>query len=695
VPAPAGPGFFDRFTERQMAVGVILFGLLLYIPLAGTYGLWDPWETHYSEVARQMTRRGDFISLWWPGSPRDLDVFWSKPVLSFWLMSIGMHIARIGLPGGDPGEMALTYRAEWAVRTPFCLAGVLGIYAVYLVTARFVSRRAGVLAALVAATSPMYSLVARQAMTDMAFVGPMAMALALGAMALFDDRDDLLPRRGRGRWTWPHHGLFYGAIGLFALTTLPQLVIDSIQLRVEIPWGNGVLKMYGAVAMIPYFLGFAAFIVLAARTRYKAPLYLYIAAILCGLSILAKGLAGLGLPLIVFLAYLGFTWNWKRLRRAQLLYGVVVSLVAIAVVAVPWHHAMIIRHGMGFWNELFGDNHWRRMVLGRHGDRGTFEYFLRELGYAVLPWVAVAPAALAWAVMRARPDARAPGAGGDAAASADEQRRQGIIWLGAIWFVMAYALVSMSMTKFHHYVLPALPGLAIVIGCFLDDLLDGRATRRAGAVALVGLPLLILISVDLLCTKNASQHFLWLFSYDYVHNVHGRPWPDALDFTGPLIAFVALFGAATVGLAFRRLRRAALAGLCVGAVVFTFYLLDVYMRDIAPYWSQKLPIATYYRERRSPEERMIAFQMYWRGETFYTKNEIYEGPTEDRTVFDQEGADEKLKDWIAHHRGHRHFFLFERGQQSHLQGLLPPESRASFEVIDSHNNKFSLAKADL
>jgi 4-amino-4-deoxy-L-arabinose transferase-like glycosyltransferase len=698
VNAPTGPqsGFFDRFTERQMAFGVILFGLLLYMPLAGTYGLWDPWETHYSEVARQMTRRGDFISLWWPGSPRDLDVFWSKPVLSFWLMSIGMHIARVGLPGGDPGEMALSYRAEWAVRTPFCLMGVLGIYAVYLVTARFVSRRAGVLAAIVVATAPMYSLVARQAMTDMAFVGPMAMALALGAMALFDDRDDVLPRRGRGRLTWPHHGLFYGCIALCAITTIPQLIIDSYQLRVEIPWGHGVIKMYGVVAMIPYFLGFAAFIVLAARTRYKAPLYLYIAAILCGLSILAKGLAGLGLPLIVFLAYLGFTWNWRRLRRAQLLYGVVVSLVAIAVVAVPWHHAMIIRHGMGFWNELFGDNHWRRMVLGRHGDRGSFEYFLRELGYAMLPWVAVAPAALAWAVMRVRP-AGVPGVPGATAPGGSDAdvRRQGIIWLGAIWFVLAYALVSMSMTKFHHYVLPAVPGLAIVIGCFLDDLLERRTARSAAAVALVGLPLLILVSVDLLDAKNAAQRFLWLFSYDYVHNVHGRPWPEALDFSGPLTAFVVLFALTTLGLTVRRFRRGALAALCIGAVVFTFYLLDVYMRDVAPYWSQKQPIATYYRERRSPDERLIAFQMYWRGETFYTKNEIYEGPTEDRTVFDQEGADEKLKEWINHHRGHRHFFLFERGQQSHLQNLLPTEARASFQVIDSQNNKFSLARADL
>jgi len=68
-------------SERRVSFLVIVAGLLLYVPFAGTYGLWDPWETHYGEVARQMAHRGDYISLWWPGSPRDPDVFWSKPVL--------------------------------------------------------------------------------------------------------------------------------------------------------------------------------------------------------------------------------------------------------------------------------------------------------------------------------------------------------------------------------------------------------------------------------------------------------------------------------------------------------------------------------------------------------------------------------------------------------------------------------------
>jgi 4-amino-4-deoxy-L-arabinose transferase-like glycosyltransferase len=685
----------SKLSERQIAllvsVAIIVGGLLLYIPLAGTYGLWDPWETHYSEVARQMTHRGDYISLWWPGSPRDPEQFWSKPVLSFWLMSIAMHVAGIGLPSGSPGEMAVGHAAEWAARVPFCVMGVLGIYAVYLVTARFVSRRAGVLAAIVCATAPMYSLVARQAMTDMAFVGPMAMALALGALALFDDSDQELPRRGKGWRSWPHHPLFYGTLALMAIVMIPQLIIDSVQLKVVIPWGGREVKMYGAIAMIPYYLGLALFVFLAARTRYRAPFYLYLAAIMCALSVLAKGLAGLGLPVIVFVAYLTFTWNWRRLKRAQLRYGILVSVIACALVAVPWHHAMLILHGPAFWNELFGDNHWRRMVIGRHGDRGTFEYFVRELGYGLLPWIALVPAALGWAVLRGKRSA----AGTPNGERNGDARKQDIILLGAIWFVAGYAMVSLSMTKFHHYVLPAIPGIAIVVGCFIDDLIERGGWRRAAVVALIGIPLLVLVTADLTEGKNAAQRFLWLFSYDYVHNKNGRPWPDKLDFSGALIGFCVMFAIGTAALVVPRIRRWAAVGLAGGAIVFTFYLLDGFMRGVAPSWSQKGPIATYYESRRSPEERLIAYQLYWRGETFYTSNEIYEGPTEERTVFDQDGADEKLKDWVSRHRGRRTFFLYERFQQARLQGILPPESRASFHVVDEQNNKFSLAQADL
>jgi hypothetical protein len=87
--------------------------------------------------------------------------------------------------------------------------------------------------------------------------------------------------------------------------------------------------------------------------------------------------------------------------------------------------------------------------------------------------------------------------------------------------------------------------------------------------------------------------------------------------------------------------------------------------------------------------------MYWRGETFYTKNEIYEGPQEERTVFDTDNADEKMEEWVKSHRGRRVFVLFERGRQEKVKRLLPPESRDSFQVLYEKNNKFSLAQADI
>jgi len=700
-PAPTGPGnfdrlsdrLFDRLSERQMILLVMLFGLLLYLPFAGSYGLFDPWETHYGEVGRQMARRNDFISLYWPGSPLDTENFWSKPVLTFWLMALSMKVFGIGGAGLAAGEFALSSRPEWAMRLPFCLMSLLALLGVYLPVSRFVSRRAGLLSVVALATFPMFSLIARQAMTDMAFIGPMTLGLGLCALALFDDKDEVLPRKRWRGFSWPHHPLYYTMVGLLTLTVVTQLVANSIQLVWPLP-GKLRIIVPGWVAMLPYVGGFLAFLYYTARTRTKAPFYLHIASVLCGLAMLAKGLAGLGLPVIVFLAYLLFTWNWRRLARAELLRALPWAILACALVAVPWHHAMLVRHGFPFWNELYGDNHWRRLVTGRHGDRGSFEYFIRELGYGLFPWIIFAPSALAWVAMR--PFGRsAPPAGEGAAVAAVTDKRRDILWFGAIWFVSGYALVSFSMTKFHHYILPALPGLAIAMGCFLDDVLREGRGRLALLGVIAGAPLLALVAFDLTSAQKSAQHFVWLFSYDYVNTPQGRPWPPDMNYIKVLWIFAGLFTAPAMLIAWKRVRTWATVATLGVAVAFTYFLLDVYIRQAASHWSQKPLIAQYYRERKSPDEHLLAWQLYWRGENFYTQNQIYEGPMNERTVFLGDRNAENLKDYVAHHSGKRMFFIIERTRLDGLKSLLPEAVRPTVKIVNDDNNKFYLLSAQL
>jgi len=119
------------------------------------------------------------------------------------------------------------------------------------------------------------------------------------------------------------------------------------------------------------------------------------------------------------------------------------------------------------------------------------------------------------------------------------------------------------------------------------------------------------------------------------------------------------------------------------------------MMKVTPYWTQKGLIATYYKLRRSPDERLLVWQMYWRGENFYTQNEIFEGPMAERTVFLGDRNAENLKAWMEHHRGRRAFLLIERMRMSSVESMVPPDAKSSVKIVDDSNMKFVLAAVQL
>ena len=87
--------------------------------------------------------------------------------------------------------------------------------------------------------------------------------------------------------------------------------------------------------------------------------------------------------------------------------------------------------------------------------------------------------------------------------------------------------------------------------------------------------------------------------------------------------------------------------------------------------------------------------MYWRGENFYTQNQIFEGSPSHKTVFLGDNNAKGLQEYIKDHPGKRHWFLIERTRLDSLKGILPESMRATVKIVNESNNKFYLLTANL
>ena len=133
------------------------------------------------------------------------------------------------------------------------------------------------------------------------------------------------------------------------------------------------------------------------------------------------------------------------------------------------------------------------------------------------------------------------------------------------------------------------------------------------------------------------------------------------------------------------------------AVAWSGFALDKVLVELSPHWAQKHVIAAYYANRKGPEEPLIAWQLYWRGENFYSRNEIYDETKKplEKTVFLGERNGEKMQEYFKTRKGSRVFFVVERARYESLRQLLPVEARPTLTIVDQSNNKLYLASAQL
>ena len=678
-------------TLRAPSLHVVVLGAAIGLPCLGGFGLVDPWETHYAEVAREMIERRDLVSPWWAHE----GWFMTKPVLTFWLEAAAMVVlgVRTGPDAILGGGLA---HPEWAVRLPAFALALAGSLILHHGLVRTCGRRAALLGAVVLWTMPGFALLARQGMTDMPLVG--CVAASLGLLLRATSTSDAVLVRTRvvriGARSFELHAGHVLAAAI-ALVIVPQIVALLLQ---HVHLGAGGLRvgadrlvagsphachlpgqppcvrvqvahpLLSPVAQATLWIAPAAWLVARAAEETRAARLAALGAwLFAGLAAMAKGPAGLAVPAAAACVYALSRRSLRPLFRLEIGPGLVLAVAMIA----PWYLAIYARHGRGFIDELV-----MRHMLGRtlehlhdtnEAEDVGIVYFVRQLAYGTFPWSGVALA------------------GAFAIGKDDRSRRAGAraILFGAA--IVAFALVSIMRTKFHHYVLVALPPIAALAGLWLDEAIAARAARPRASAASVGLVVaalaLVVVGLDVTSADGGGPgSFVRLFTYRY-----SRAWPAAAAFSRPLAIVLAVAAAGLVASAFARLRRAGLAVTATAALAVTILLGWVYLPRCAADGGQREVLAAYYADR-PPGERapIVAYQLNWKGENFYTGNHV--------AIFVASGA--PLGRYLAERRtrGERTvYFVTERGRVGVLRGelgtvetfdeLTPPPVSAEFTLV--------------
>jgi 4-amino-4-deoxy-L-arabinose transferase-like glycosyltransferase len=403
------------------------------------------------------------------------------------------------------------------------------------------------------------------------------------------------------------------------------------------------------------------FLVLSTKTRTRNEIYLYLFYLATAIAGLAKGLIGALQPGYVILVYLLLSREWRMLTDVALARGL---LIAVSVFA-PWWHAMVLKHGAAFWNELVGTEQVRRLTVGEQKQaKGSWEYYIRQLGYALFPWVAFVPGALA----------RAFGLG---RTSSSTGRERALLFC-YVWALATLLLFTLTLTKYHHYILPTVPPLAIIIGVYLDDLLAKR-TRGVLLALLAAVATLAIIAVDLYLQP---ANWVWMFTYLYTAN-WARGAPEGL----PILIYSLLFLGGLLLAFWSRVRHWAVYALLALSLGAGGYVLNTYQSHCAYHWGQKYVLQTYYKLRKGPQEQLVAWQFNWRGETWYTAAQV---------VVSKSLKNEAIQKWLRERQGRRFFFITERSRYPRLRSMLPTaKGRETLRIVDDSNVHFVLAEATI
>ena len=444
----------------------------------GTIGFYDPWETHYGEVARQMVVRDDYLYPFWKNA-----YFFSKPVLLFWVTAIPYLIGAGVLQGPLPDTV------EWAARLPIAIFSLSAAATIFWTVYRFWRLPAAILASLVLATTPFWFFMSKQAITDMLFVAPSSMAVCFLALTFFDENE-----------RWKQARLPLWLVSIFALFLLPQLWESGRTAVFFRRYAMFNLPEMESRLVFSLLLSGGGLLFLAGLKKWGRDPMVHAACFCLALATLAKGPLGLGVVGLVFLTYWALTGEWQQLKNAGILSGILLFLF----VAAPWYTVMWLFEGKDeerrTWYKRFIEHDLlKRATKGVHGDKGNSTYYFSYFGWGFFPWTALFPVAFFKAISKPWGFTKTNEPG------------ERFLRLVSLWALMQMVFFTAVTTKFHHYIFPVVVPAALLVGLMLSEWLKQKESVSLGLLSAVILGTLIL-GRDLV---KAPWELADLFTYHY------------------------------------------------------------------------------------------------------------------------------------------------------------------------------------
>ncbi len=192
------------------------------------------------------------------------------------------------------------------------------------------------------------------------------------------------------------------------------------------------------------FLSFYSAI--TANSRKRQVVYMLIFWISFGLANLSKGPAPLPLVLVPLFFYVAVFRQWKRVPKLLPIIGMVVFLAIV----LPWPLAVASRMNwnLATWKREFIDRFFGTYASGNK----PLYYYLPKMFQFTMPWAAFVPFALAAPFYRVW------------------NKKQPVMQFLWLWFVVDLAFLTISGGKRQHYIIPAIPAMAILAGILLEDM---------------------------------------------------------------------------------------------------------------------------------------------------------------------------------------------------------------------------------